>query len=190
MRTMWLGVGAMLGLTACGEPCGTSRYWLNGGNEVVAYEDCAVPLSFARTYSNAPYVTLNIGSGYDDLEESIELTRALTPGTQVVFLEEHLVADTVIGIDKLAGFGFHDPSATGDFPVEQPLGGGTLSITGGPRGSNDTEWRFSWNVWIGELGEPTPGGFQSHAGEVWIDVQPSVVDWDHDGPWAAPPDAQ
>ncbi len=172
---LWLG---------CSSDCGTSRYALADGSYVEAYDTCSFPLSFARSYVNVDYVSFSIGSGYDDLTESSALTYALTPYTEVVFRDVHLVEGNTIGAEFIAGSAIHDPSYSGAFPVEAEFHSGTIEVLKG-RGEND--WRLKWDITIGAPDDDLrTEGFQHHRGENWMEVLPSPSPWD--ASWEGPPD--
>lgn len=177
----------LLALMGCSSDCGTSRYALNDGSYVEAYDECSFPLSFARTYINVDYLTFSIGSGYSDLSESIQLTYALTPFTEVVFRDAHLVEGNTITSELIGGFGVHDPSYSGAFPLESPLYEGTIEVLKGPK--RDNEWRIRWDITIGEPDDDfRTQGFQRHTGENWMAFLPSPSPWDDD--WQGPPDVE
>lgn len=177
----------LLTLLACASDCGTSRYALSDGSYVEAYDTCSYPLSFARSYVNVDYVSFSIGSGYEDMTESTRLTLELTPYTEIVFRDIHLLQGNTITGDVIAGSAVHDPSYSGAFPVEGPFFDGSIQVLKGPR--RDNEWLLKWDITIGEPDDDyRTEGFQNHRGENWMAVLPSPSPWDDS--WQGPPDAE
>lgn len=177
----------LLALMGCSSDCGTSRYALNDGSYVEAYDECSFSLSYARTYINVDYVSFSMGAGYSDLSESAQLTYAITPYSEVIFRDIHLVEGNIITGDLIGGTAVHDPSYSGAFPVESPFYDGSIEVLKGPKGDN--EWRIRWDITFGEPDDDfRTEGFQHHSGENWMEFAPSPSPWDAD--WQGPPDAE
>ncbi|MEZ4317988.1 MAG: hypothetical protein R3F61_10810 [Myxococcota bacterium] len=190
MRRIGAALTAGALVAACGEPCGESRYWVYGDDYVTRYETCSsIGGSFGLSYANAPYTIFLLDGSSGDVSSSTSFALDYTPATRIVFGTDHLVSGEVMDMRHLGGTGFHDPTGTGQLPVEKPLTFGVIEVLDGPRERGDrVEYELDWDLTIGELAEPHQGGFQRHVGTTWIhfDTHPSFWEEGVDTP---PPDA-
>ncbi|MCB9792643.1 MAG: hypothetical protein H6741_07920 [Alphaproteobacteria bacterium] len=189
VRTLLLPLTLTLG---CGEPCGTSSFYLNGGERWLAYEPCGDYGSFGSHFTDVGFTSLYISPDGGDVDAYADFVYALTPATELVFLTEHLQVGMVMDTRHLAGTGFHDPSASGVSPTVQDYSTGVVEVLEGPRDGDgqELEWRLSWNVSFGPLGDGYGEGYQHHVGEDWVGFDPALWAWEDSGHGGArPPDA-
>lgn len=153
--------------TGCTSTCGEHQYATPDGGLFVG-EDCS-PFggSHGSLYAFTNLASLTLDFNTASIAESVSIIYDLTPYSIVFFRADHLEEGTVLDMGSLSGLAIHDPTATGQLPVQQDLLQGSLEVLAGPRGPDDEpRYKLAWDVTFGD-------DFQIHRGEKWIEFLPT-----------------
>lgn len=158
-------------LAACGyRTCGTLEYWTlevdpqfdeDGDGYIDLIEACKADYgSFASDFPDVGFSSLLIDSSQWDMTDAVDVAYDYLPGTEIVFLTEHLAVGEVMGMEQLAGYGFHIPEGVSWGTVYSwGLYDGHIEVLDGPReGTVDgVDYKLRFDFIVGAPDAQAPG---------------------------------